>query len=70
MRNRVIEIRRFAKVEEWYYVDSANTIADIDTRKRSSIKDIEEDSEWMQGFTRISRVPPAIIPVAMSLSAK
>ena len=50
MRNRVIEKRRFAKVEEWYYVDSANMIADIGTRKRSSIQDIKEDSEWIQGF--------------------
>ena len=45
VRNRVIEIRRFAKVEEWYYVDSTNMIADIGTRKRSSIQDIKEDSE-------------------------
>ena len=42
--------RRFAKVEEWYYVDSANMIADMGTRKRSSIRDIKEDSEWIQGF--------------------
>ena len=50
VRNRVIKIRRFAKVEEWYYVDSANMIADIGTRKRSSTQDIKEDSEWIQGF--------------------
>ena len=30
MRNKVIEIKRIAKVEEWYYVDSAaNMIAHI-----------------------------------------
>ena len=30
VRNKVIEIKRIAKVEEWYYVDSAaNMIADI-----------------------------------------
>ena len=45
VRNRVIKIRRFAEVEEWYYIDSANMIADIGTRKRSSIQDIKEDSE-------------------------
>ena len=50
VRNRVAEIRRFAKVEEWYYVDSANMIEDICTRKQSSIQDIKEDSEWIQGF--------------------
>ena len=50
MRNRVAEIRRFAKVEEWYYVDSANMIEDICTRKQSSKQDIKEDSEWIQGF--------------------
>ena len=50
VRNRVIEIRRFAKVEEWYYVDSANMIADISTRKRSSTQDLNKNLEWMQGF--------------------
>ena len=42
--------RRFAKVEEWHYIDFANMTADIGTRKTSSIQDIKENSEWTQGF--------------------
>ena len=53
VRNRVFEIRRFVKFEEWYYVDPANMIADIGTRQVNSMHDIKEDSELTQGFERM-----------------
>ena len=31
------------------YVQSKNMIADIGTRKGAKIKDIEEDSDWING---------------------
>ena len=49
VRNRVIEINRLTEKERWRYVRSKNMIADIGTRKGAKIKDVEQDSEWING---------------------
>ena len=50
IRNRVIEINRFTDLESWFYVKSCDMIADIGTRRRSSLKDVNRDSIWINGY--------------------
>ena len=50
IRNRVIEINRFTNLESWFYVKSCDMIADIGTRRRSSLKDVSRESEWINGY--------------------
>ena len=47
VRNRVLEIRRFTKLEEWKYIDTKNMIADIGTRRGTTLKEIKQDSLWI-----------------------
>ena len=49
VRNRVIEINRLTKRENWYYVNSENMTADIGTRKGATLKDVSENSLWQNG---------------------
>ena len=49
VRTRVIEIRRFTKPEDWRYVASKDNMADIGTRKGCQIKDVEQNSLWING---------------------
>ena len=49
VRNRVIEINRLAPMEFWRYVRSKDNIADMGTRKGSTIEDIGPESEWING---------------------
>ena len=50
VRNRINEILRFTQVEEWAYVDSANMLADLGTRKGATISDVGPDSYWCNGY--------------------
>ena len=49
VRDRVIEINRLAPMEFWRYVRSKDNIADMGTRKGSTIEDIGPESEWING---------------------
>ena len=49
VRNRVIEINRLAPMVFWRYVRSKDNIADMGTRKGSTIEDIGPESEWING---------------------
>ena len=49
-RNRVIEIQRFTKKEQWMYVQSNDMIADIGTRKGATLHDVDQNSIWVNGF--------------------
>ena len=50
IRNRVIEILRWCSVSSWFYLRSADMIADIATRRCSSIQDVDQNSIWINGF--------------------
>ena len=50
VRNRVNEILRFTTVDDWWYTDSSNMIADLGTRKGAMIKDIGPGSVWCGGY--------------------
>ena len=50
VRNRIIEIHRFTELSQWFYVRSADMVADIGTRRCSSISVVAPDSVWMQGY--------------------
>ena len=50
VRNRVLEVQRFSKKEQWMYIDSKNMMADIGTRKGSKIEDVNQESLWINGF--------------------
>ena len=47
LRNRHIEVLRFTHAVWWFYVKSANLIADIGTRPGAQLKDVDQDSTWM-----------------------
>ena len=49
-RNRVIEIQKFTDPKLWRYVKSEDMIADIGTRRCSSIDVVKQDSPWIQGY--------------------
>ena len=49
VRNRVIEIHRLTKRENWFYVESKNMTADLGTRKGAKISDVSENSRWVNG---------------------
>ena len=49
VRNKVIEIRRFTDVWQWFHIISELNLADLGTRKGVKIKDIDNESEWING---------------------
>ena len=49
-RNRVSEIHRFTDVSQWKYINSDDMIADLGTRRCTSIDDVNQDSNWIKGF--------------------
>ena len=49
VRNRVIEVHRLTDVHRWYHIGSKNMLADIGTRKGATIKDVSDDSVWING---------------------
>ena len=50
VRNRVIEVKRFTEIKDWYHIDTKNMIADIATRKGSSLDTVSERSQWINGY--------------------
>ena len=51
VRNRVIEARRFTKLNDWKYVQSKDMIADMGTRKGKKLKNVDQNSVWINGYT-------------------
>ena len=49
VRSRVIEINHLSETSKWHYIRSKNNIADIGTRKGVQVKDIEQNSPWING---------------------
>ena len=49
VRNRVIEINRLTKRENWFYIGSGNMTADLGTRKGVKIAEVSENSSWING---------------------
>ena len=49
MGNRVAEITSHTKTSQWYHVKSSDNIADLGTRDRATIEDIEGNSAWQLG---------------------
>ena len=50
VRNCVIEILRFTSIDQWYYVESSDMIADLATRKGATLHDVDMNSTWQNGF--------------------
>ena len=49
-RTRVIEAKRLSDDAKWYHVDGDSMVADLGTRKGAKITDIDQDSDWINGF--------------------
>ena len=49
-KNSVVEIRRFSNVSQWNYINTSEMIADIGTGRRIKLKDIDQNSTWINGF--------------------
>ena len=50
VRNRVLEIKRFTQLEDWKYIDTRNMIADIGTRRGTTLEDVKQDSLWINDY--------------------
>ena len=50
LRNRVNEIHRWTKSSQWRYVQSEDMIADVGTRRCSTITDVDQSSQWINGM--------------------
>ena len=50
IRSLVIEINRLTDLKKWRYVESSNMPADIGTRKGATLKDVDQDSPWINGL--------------------
>ena len=50
VRARVIEILRFTTRDQWFYVESALLIADLGTRRGVKMKDVDMNSDWINGY--------------------
>ena len=55
VRNRVVEIQRFSKPEEWKYVQACDMIADLGTRPVKDLRLVSQESEWINGYSWIKR---------------
>ena len=50
VRNRVIEILRFTATNDWKYIKSSDMIADLGTRRNTSLDIVKPDSIWFKGY--------------------
>ena len=57
VRNRVIEIRRFTQRESWKYIESEQMIADLGTRRGAKLDDVDQNSQWINGYDWMKRDP-------------
>ncbi|XP_066935302.1 uncharacterized protein [Clytia hemisphaerica] len=48
-RNRVIDINRFSNRNQWFYINTADMMADIGTRRGATLEDVQPDSPWFNG---------------------
>ncbi|XP_066917852.1 uncharacterized protein [Clytia hemisphaerica] len=60
-RNRVIQILRFTDRSQWFYVKSEDMIADIGTRRCSSVDTINKESDWINGYSWM-KLPSTLFP--------
>eukprot|EP00794_Sanderia_malayensis_P006911 gene6911-biopygen5645 len=49
VRNRVNEIKRLTSSSQWVYIQSNDMVADIGTRRCTSINDVNQSSVWTSG---------------------
>ena len=50
VRNLVINIHRLSMLGDWHYIDSANNLADLGTRKGIKITDVGPGTKWLDGL--------------------
>ena len=56
VRNRVNEIKRLTSSSQWVYVQSNDMIADIGTRRCTSISEVDQSSTWTSGYPWMKEV--------------
>ena len=62
LRNRVVEALRLADKAKWYYVDGHNMVADIGTRRGSTLDDVKDGSVWATGYDWMKK-PQSEFPI-------
>ena len=50
VRNRKIEVNRLTNITDWFYTKRENNLADLGTRKGAKLSDVDEKSDWRNGF--------------------
>ena len=53
--NRIIEIKRFTDPDQWRYTHTSNTIADLGTRRGTTLEDINSSSQWINGLSWMTK---------------
>ena len=51
VRSRMIEIKRFTNPDQWRYTHTSNMIADLRTRRGTTLEVINSSSQWINGLS-------------------
>ena len=73
LRNRVVDIRMFTLISQWRYLKSKDMIADLGTRRCTSIHAVDQNSDWINGFPWMSEDEssfPSLTVEEIALSTK
>ena len=53
--NRIIEIKCFTNPDQWRYMHTSNMIADLGTRRGTTLEDINSSSQWINDLSWINK---------------
>ena len=55
VRNRIIEIKRFTDPDQQRYIHTSNMIADLGTRRGTTLENINSSSQWISGLSWMNK---------------
>ena len=55
VRNRIIEIQRFTSPDQWRYIHTSNMISDLETRRGTTLEDINSSCQWINWLSWINK---------------
>ena len=53
--SRIVQIKRFADPDQWRYMHISNMIADLGTRRGTTLEDINSSSQWINGLSWMTK---------------
>ena len=55
VHNLVINVHRLSMLDDWHYIESANNLADLGSRKGVKISDVGPGTKWLDGHDWMKR---------------